>query len=141
MSLAREEVTYPGIFKMRRWCFLLLACWIVFCLILIRHKDLSVKHYNLGHRYYTRAQYGVGDPNNRTINLAIIEFTKAIEINPRYAEAYHERGLAYDAIGEYDLAISDYNKAIEINPSYERAYNHRRLAKSAKDKSDLVISD
>ena len=68
-------------------------------------------------------------------------FTKAIEINPNYAEAYHERGLAYDAIGEYDRAISDYNKAIEINPKYEKAYNHRRLAKSAKGRNDRAISE
>ncbi len=126
---------------MRRWCFLLLGCWIVFCLFLARRKDASVKHYNLGHRYYTRAQYGEGDPNDQNINLAIVEFTKAIEINPSYAEAYHERGLAYDAKGEYDRAISDYNKAIEINPSYEKAYNHRRLATNAKGNNDRAISD
>jgi len=126
---------------MRSWCFLLLACCIVICLFLTICKDASVEHYNLGHRYYTRAQYGAGDPNDQTINLAIIEFTKAIEINPRYVEAYHERGLAYDAKGEYDLAISDYNKVIEINLRYERAYNHRRLAKNAKGKDDRAISD
>jgi len=126
---------------MRRWCFLLFACWIVFCLFLTRRKDASVEHYNLGHRYYTRAQYGAGDPNDQKINLAIIEFTTAIEINPRYAEAYHERRLAYDAKCEYDLAISDYNKAIEINPRYEKAYNNRRLAKNALGKNDRTISD
>ncbi|MHA2315701.1 MAG: tetratricopeptide repeat protein [Candidatus Hermodarchaeia archaeon] len=126
---------------MKSWRFLLLACWIVVFLFLIICKDASVEHYNLGHRYYTRAQYGAEDPNDQIINLAIIEFTKAIEINPGYAEAYHERGLAYDAKGEYDLAISDYNKAIEINPRYERAYNHRRLAKNAKGRNDPAISD
>ena len=128
---------------MRSFCCLLLACGIVICLFLTRCKDASVEHYNLGHRYYTRAQYGAGagDPNDQTIDLAIVEFTKAIEINPRFAEAYHERGLAYDAKGEYDLAISDYNKALEINLRYERAYNHRRLAKNAQGKNDLAISD
>ncbi len=126
---------------MRKWCFLLLSFWIVFCLFLARRKDASIRHYNLGHRYYTRVQYGEGDPNDQDINLAIMAFTKAIEINPNYAEAYHERGLAYDAIGEYDRAISDYNKAIEINPKYEKAYNHRRLAKSAKGRNDRAISE
>jgi len=42
-------------------------------------------HCNSGCRYYTTGQYNTGDK----YDLAIIEFTKAIEINPRYAQAYN----------------------------------------------------
>ena len=56
---------------------------------------------------------------------AISDYTKAIEINPRFAEAYYNRGLAYGKKGQYDKAISDYTKAIEINPRFAEAYNNR----------------
>lgn len=47
---------------------------------------------------------------------------------PRDAEAYYNRGNAYDDKGEYDRAIADYNKAIEINPRDDKAYNNRGSA-------------
>jgi len=55
-------------------------------------------------------------------------YTKAIELNPEYAEAYCNRGFAYDNKGEYDRAIEDYNKAIELNPEFAEVYNNRGLA-------------
>ncbi len=41
-------------------------------------------------------------------------FNKAIEINPKFAEAYNNRGLAYYIKGQHDKAISDCTKAKEI---------------------------
>ena len=41
-------------------------------------------HYNRGCGYYAKGQY----------DLAISDFTKPIEMNPAYAEAYNNRGLA-----------------------------------------------
>ncbi len=63
---------------------------------------------------------------------AISDFNKAIEINPRYADAYYNRGVAYGEKGEYDKAIADYTKAIEIIPKYAWAYNNRGNAYSGK---------
>lgn len=51
---------------------------------------------------------------------AIADYTKAIEIDPRYAFAYNNRGLAWGKKGEYDKAIADYTKAKEVNPAYNR---------------------
>jgi tetratricopeptide (TPR) repeat protein len=47
---------------------------------------------------------------------AIADYTKAIEANSRYADAYAARGIVYQIIGKNDDAISDYSKAIEIDP-------------------------
>ena len=49
-------------------------------------------------------------------------------INPRYAKAYNNRGIAFERKDEYDLAISDYKKATEINPNYAEAYYNRAMA-------------
>lgn len=56
---------------------------------------------------------------------AISDYDKAIEINPKDTDAYHNRGLAYYDKGQNDQAISDYDNAIEIDPKYALAYNNR----------------
>jgi tetratricopeptide (TPR) repeat protein len=64
------------------------------------------------------AYYGKGQ-----FDKAISDYNKAIEINPRDAIPYYNRGLAYGkGKGQFDKAISDYNKAIEINPKYAIAH-------------------
>ena len=47
---------------------------------------------------------------------AIADFTEAIRLNPKYAEAYYNRGFAYGKKGDHDKAITDYTAAIRINP-------------------------
>jgi tetratricopeptide (TPR) repeat protein len=56
---------------------------------------------------------------------AMSDYNKALEINPRYAKAYYNRGFLYRKMGEYDKAISDYTKAIEIDSKYSLAYYNR----------------
>ena len=56
------------------------------------------------------------------IGHAIENYTTAIRFNPRFTEAYFNRGTAYCQKGEFGLAIEDYNEAIQINPSFVRAY-------------------
>ncbi len=60
---------------------------------------------------------------------AISDYSKVIEINPRYAKAYYNRGIAKRKLGDNYGAISDYSKAIEINPSYALAFRNRSVAK------------
>lgn len=45
--------------------------------------------------------------------------------DPKDAEAYFNRGLAYEDKGQYYKAISDYSKSIEINRKFVEAYNNR----------------
>jgi len=72
---------------------------------------------------------------------AINEFTKAIEINPGYADVYNKRGISYYNREKYDLAIRDYNKAIEINPKYAEAFNNRGIVYYQQEKYDLATSN
>ena len=58
-------------------------------------------------------------------NGAIADYTKAIELNPNYANAYYNRGISKHNLKDYNGAISDYNKAIEIDPNYANAYYNR----------------
>src|SRR5262245_36471397 len=55
--------------------------------------------------------------------------------------AYHNRGNAYMAKGEYDRAVQDYGESIKLNPNYARAFNNRGVAYQKKGAHDLAIKD
>src|SRR5262249_27322630 len=61
--------------------------------------------------------------DTRALPLAIADLTKAIETDPKYADAYRLRGVAFRRSGDLDRAIADQSKAIEINPASARAHN------------------
>ena len=71
----------------------------------------------------------------------IEDYTKAIELNPDDAEAYHNRGAAYYDLGNLELAIKDYTKAIELDPDFARTYINRGLAYRLSGNLDKAIKD
>ena len=48
-------------------------------------------------------------------------YDKYIELNPNDADAYFNRGLAYELKGDKEKAIADFRKALEIAPSFQEA--------------------
>lgn len=77
---------------------------------------------------------------------AIKDFSKAIELSPGNANAYHGRALANADLAIENnfknpkIALDDYNKAIELNPNFALAYNHRGWYKFLiKDKEGACL--
>ena len=73
---------------------------------------------------------------------AISDFTAALKIKPRYAEAYNNRGIAHMRQGDHAGATEDFTAALKINPRYAKAYNNRgnvrrRLGKHLEAAEDL----
>ncbi|MFA5221764.1 MAG: response regulator [Methanoregula sp.] len=63
---------------------------------------------------------------------AIPFFTRAIEIDPSYVFAYHDRGICYREIGRDDEALRDIEKALQLSPGeeeiiYSRAETLRKI--------------
>jgi tetratricopeptide (TPR) repeat protein len=56
---------------------------------------------------------------------AINEFTKAIQIQPRYIYAYFARAYIYDQLAQYRQAIADYDQVIILDSQYAEAYLNR----------------
>ena len=75
------------------------------------------------------------------VDMAIERYSHAINLNPNYAEAYTNRGLAYHKKGDYDRAISDHNTAIDLNPNYAEAYFNRGGAYKSKNNYDHALAD
>lgn len=85
-------------------------------------------------RIYAR---GAEHLHNNRMNKAIEAFTKVIKLNPKNADAYNNRGLAYWRQGKNKKALADANMAIKIGgdrPEYliNRA-NHLKALKRYDD--------
>ncbi len=48
---------------------------------------------------------------------AIADYTKAIALDPNFADAYSNRGVVYYEKGNKEQTIADFRKALEIDPS------------------------
>src|SRR5215471_914599 len=59
----------------------------------------------------------------------------------KLAEAFNNRGVAYEKKGEYDRAILDYDQAIKLKPSAEGYYFNRGNAQLGKGHYDRAIDD
>jgi tetratricopeptide (TPR) repeat protein len=57
------------------------------------------------------------------------------------AEAYLNRGIAHEELGNIADAIEDYTQAIKLNPEYRILYHYRGLAYDLEGKRDLAIAD
>ena len=91
-------------------------------------KTTRVTENELSAEEWFEKGYKSSDPDEK-----IHCYNEAIRLKPDYALAFHNRGLARYAKGEFDAAIKDYNEAIRLKPDYADAFNNRGLARYDKD--------
>ena len=82
--------------------------------IKVNGQDNSYAYFQLGNAY---AEKGIGD-------LAVANYGKSFEINPRFVVALGSIGKVYSDMGRVDLAINFYKKSLEVNPSFWEAHNN-----------------
>lgn len=75
--------------------------------------------------YYKR---GIAYSRKKDYAQAIADLSRAIELNPDYADAYIQRGTAYGRSGDNERALEDLDFAISLRPNYALAYNNRGVA-------------
>jgi protein O-mannosyl-transferase len=97
---------------------------------LARNPKCWVGYNNLGNALSEKGQ----------VDEAMIQFQKALEIIPNYADAHYNLGNAFSQKGEMDKAIAQYQKALEIKPNYAGAHYNLGNALLRKGQVDEAIS-
>lgn len=94
-----------------------------------RSKE-ATESYNKGVRLQ-----GAGD-----LAAAIAAYTKAIQLDAKYADAYNNRGVAHLEQKDYAAAAEDFSRSIELMPS-DAAYNNRGNIYFSQQKIEEAIAD
>jgi len=66
---------------------------------------------------------------------------QAIRLDPKYGDAYYNRGRTYGVLGRYQRAIEDFNQAIRLDPKYALAYTNRGIAYNNLGQHKRAIED
>ena len=106
------------------------STWAVYAYI-ASAPDRARSHYQEGMRLL-----GPGD-----FEGAAAQFTKAIDIAPKFADAYVGRGKARQAAGQSEAAMADFEKAIAIDPTLELAYTSRGTLRRSHGDSQRAMAD
>ena len=72
---------------------------------------------------------------------SVSAYDRAIRLNPRYVEAYINRGIAKKNMGRHADAIADHDEAVRLKPNLAEAYTNRGNVKSKMRRHADAIAD
>ena len=81
------------------------------------------------------------DEVTEQMELAIADYTSAIELDPDYARAYNNRGNARATLGDLEQALEDYDRALELESSLTLTYFNRGALFYALRNYEAAIAD
>jgi tetratricopeptide (TPR) repeat protein len=84
---------------------------------------------------------GVEYAEQGRIDDAIAQFSEAIELDPQFGWAYHNRGFTYFLLGNYQRAIDDFDEAIRLDPQDAETRASRALAYTGLGKDQEAERD
>ena len=72
---------------------------------------------------------------------AMVDLEAAIKLNPKYADAYYNRGRVWFEAGVYGNAADLFTAAIELDPKHAGAYNQRGITWIMLGDADRALDD
>jgi len=70
---------------------------------------------------------------------ALVEFDRAIQLNPRLDVAWHGRGVAYFNQGQYPDAVTNLKQAVSLNPQQPEYFKNLAFALTKTKQHDEAI--
>jgi tetratricopeptide (TPR) repeat protein len=93
--------------------------------------DMAVAHNDRGIGYGMRGDY----------QLAIDDFSRALELKPDYHDAIANRGMARRGLRQFDQAIADFDRAMALKPGFEVTYHQRGVTWFMMGQNERAIRD
>ncbi len=84
--------------------------------------------------------HGAAAEKDGNHGVAIKDYSKCVDIDSTYAEAYFGRGTVSLNTGQYETAIADYDKALQFEPYFKQALANRAFCRIQKYQSSREIS-
>lgn len=89
-------------------------------------------HRHWGHRLADRREY----------ELAVTDFTRALQLDPGFVDALYDRGLVYwRDLSDGDRAVQDLTRVVELEPQRWEAWFNRAFARQLQGDGDGAIAD
>ena len=73
--------------------------------------------------------------------FSIDDYTKTIEINPKFSDAYIQRAELFIETLQSEKALIDYNKSIELKPDFSDYYYKRGLYFKKENETKKALAD
>ncbi len=78
---------------------------------------------------------------NGAYESAIADYSRALELDAAFAEAWFNRGVSWYELGRYDDSIADLTEAIRLNPDDDNYYSRRSLSYLFNDQTEAAQAD
>jgi Flp pilus assembly protein TadD len=86
----------------------------------------------------SQVQFGIDVAQRGLWREAIYRWERAVQIDPNYAEAYNDLGVAYEHEGQLDKARKAYEKALELAPNNAQIRQNYELFKEINDRTSAA---
>ena len=118
-------------------------------LIIVAAALLCLAQSGVGQAQTKKPAGGAAEHANKAVKFAqtgayeeaIAEFTLAIQLSPKDARIYNDRGLVYHKLNRFPEAMEDFSKAIEIAPKDFAGYSGRGVMLVAQNQNDSALVD
>src|SRR5580765_3489606 len=83
----------------------------------------------------TQVAFGINVAQRGLWREAIYRWEKAVEIDPNYAAAFNDLGIAYEHEGQLEKARKAYEKALALDPNNSNIRQNYDLFKEINDRA------
>jgi Tfp pilus assembly protein PilF len=104
-------------------------------LVLVALLSASPSFADARHDAKSQVEFGISVAQRGLWREAIYRWEKAVEVDPTYAAAYNNLGIAYEHEGQLDKARKAYEKALAIDPNNTQIRQNYELFKEINDRT------
>ena len=123
---------------------LLFAVLLICTRMQLRHwkNSLTLYEHTLAvteNNYIIHSNYGNALTEEGRYDEALLHFSRALRINPRYSKARNDIGRVFLKQGEIDEAIACFNEVLRLKPDYHKAHYNLGIALQKQGKLNQAI--
>jgi tetratricopeptide (TPR) repeat protein len=74
-----------------------------------------------------------------SLDEAVFQYRKSLELNPNYDEAFNSLGIALGTMGQFEASIDAFRQALSRNPRYAEAHNNLGVTLAHSGNFDAAV--